>query len=354
MKKTPLIIFFQICLMLGIALAQTQTITLPAGTEISVRTIDRINSKDNRKEYAADLDDSVVVDGVTVLPEKTNVMLRITDKSRGSLSLTLSAVMLNGRKVNVISDKVDSRRGSTTKRTAVGAAAGAGTGAGIGAIAGGGVGAGIGAAAGAVTGGVLGHLTAKPIEIPPETRYTYRLTEPASFNVETAGAPGAPAPSERAALPVNSPTPEPRENPAAPTNEPQMIGAVYFQDEAGALIPLERTMGIERKGGRQYWEMDGVRSPVRWRSSQKMLFVVRLANGIDPGAFSLLPLEAKGNSRRTMSNARNGTGLVRVMLNVSKVGESSYGLTPVRDLAPGEYAFSPSSSNDAYCFGIDP
>jgi hypothetical protein len=31
----------------------------------------------------------------------------------------------------------------------------------------------------------------------------------------------------------------------------------------------------------------------------------------------------------------------------------TYTLT-VRDLPAGEYSFSPSSSNDGYCFGVDP
>jgi hypothetical protein len=39
---------------------------------------------------------------------------------------------------------------------------------------------------------------------------------------------------------------------------------------------------------------------------------------------------------------------------VTKVGDSTYGLTPVRDLAAGEYAFSPSNSHNVYCFAVDP
>jgi hypothetical protein len=188
MKRIPLFMFWQGCLLFwaGVfaAAAQTQSVKLPIGTEVAVRTIDRINSKtaDSHKEYAATLDDPVVVDGVTVVPANTNAVLRVVDKNRASLSLSLIALIINGQRVEVNTDKIDSRRGSTVKRTAIGAGAGAGTGAAIGAIAGGGAGAGIGAAVGAATGGVLGHITAKPVEVAPETRFTYRLTQAVELN----------------------------------------------------------------------------------------------------------------------------------------------------------------------------
>lgn len=187
MKRTPLFVFWQVCLVfcphVFAAPAEAQSVTLPIGTEIAVRTVDRINSKsDVHKEYAATLDDPVVVDGVTVAPANTNAVLKVVDRNRGSLSIALIAVIINGHRVEVETGKIDSRRGSTAKRTAIGAGAGAGTGAAIGAIAGGGAGAGIGAAVGAATGGILGHLTAKPIEVPPETRFTYRLTQAVELN----------------------------------------------------------------------------------------------------------------------------------------------------------------------------
>jgi hypothetical protein len=184
MKTTSLLVFCHACLLLDVnAFAQPASITLPVGTEIAVRTSDRINSKqaDLHKEYAATVDDAVIVDGVTVVPAKANAFVRVTDKSRASLSISLIAVTINGQRVEVNTDKIDSRRGSTVKRTAIGAGAGAGTGAAIGGIAGGGAGAGIGAAVGAAAGGIFGHATAKPVEIAPETRFTYRLTQPAAI-----------------------------------------------------------------------------------------------------------------------------------------------------------------------------
>jgi uncharacterized protein YcfJ len=168
---------------------EPQSITLPVGTEIAISTIDRIDSKtaDKNKEYAASLDDAVIVDGVEVVPARTSAILRVTDVKnpkfkRATLSISLVALTLNGRRVEVNTDKVDSQSGTRATRTAVGAAAGAGAGAAIGAAVGGGAGAGIGAGVGALGGATAGILTRKGVEVAPETRFTYRLTQPVSIN----------------------------------------------------------------------------------------------------------------------------------------------------------------------------
>jgi outer membrane lipoprotein SlyB len=161
-------------------------ITLPVGTEIAIRTIDSINSKkaDLYKEYAASLDDPVVVNGATVIPADTKAVLKLTELQssglthRASLSLTLIAVMIAGQRVDVQTGSVDSQAGSPAKRTLAGAGIGAGTGAAIGAMAGGGLGAAIGAAIGGAGGAAAGKMKGKPVEIPSETRFTYKLTQP--------------------------------------------------------------------------------------------------------------------------------------------------------------------------------
>ena len=165
--------------------AEPHNITLPIGAEIAVRTIDPIDSKkaDLYHEYAASLDDPIVIDGVTVAPANANAFLRVTEikrsgiARRASLSTSLIAVVVNGQRVEVKTDKVDSQSGSQAKRTLTGTAVGAGTGAAVGAAAGGAVGAGIGAGAGAVAGTVGGVLMGKGVEIAAETRFTYKLTD---------------------------------------------------------------------------------------------------------------------------------------------------------------------------------
>jgi uncharacterized protein YcfJ len=380
MKRPSLFVLSQFCLLFGAgSFAQTpsepQSITLPAGTEIAIRTIDRIDSKkaDLKREYAATLDDPLIVDGVTVAPANTKAFLRVADVQhagfarRASLSLSLIAVNINGQRVNVETDKVDSKSGSQAKRTLAGTAVGAGTGAAIGGALGGGAGAGIGAGIGAAGGAVAGKLMGKAVEIAPETRFTYRIMQPIVINYQEPAAPRAerrPAPPQQPSGDVarppstaTAPPPSPVERQAplkTQTNsapEPESIGAVYIQDQSGALTQLERNKGIAKRseGRGDYWELNGARSPVRLKSGQKMLFVVRLANGMDPGIFALSPLEADVASRRTRSDPQNRTAPLTLPLNITKLGESTYGLSPIRDLEPGEYTFTPTN----YCFGVD-
>jgi hypothetical protein len=174
--------------------ADLHRIVLPAGTEIAVRTINRIDSKnaDRYREYAGSLDDPIVVNGVEVVPANTNAVLKVVDAQgaglthRASLATVLVAVVIRGQRVNLETGKIDSKAGSHAKRTAVGGAIGAGAGAGIGAAAGGAAGAAVGAGVGAAAGAITGKLTGKGVEIAPETRFTYKLTQPAYINSDEA------------------------------------------------------------------------------------------------------------------------------------------------------------------------
>jgi uncharacterized protein YcfJ len=151
--------------------------------------VDRVDSKTASlsKEYAASLDDPLIVDGAQVAPAGANAFLRVVEAKssglghRASLSITLVAVVINGERVKVETGKVDSQAGSPARRTVAGGAIGAGAGAGIGAAAGGAAGAAVGAGVGAVGGAIAGKLMGKPVEIPPETRFTYKLTQPATL-----------------------------------------------------------------------------------------------------------------------------------------------------------------------------
>jgi hypothetical protein len=61
-------------------------------------------------------------------------------------------------------------------------------------------------------------------------------------------------------------------------------------------------------------------------------------------------------SRRTRTLPGRRGGLVTWPVYIEKNDESSlitYALT-VKDLPAGEYSFSPSGSDDSYCFGVDP
>jgi uncharacterized protein YcfJ len=177
------------------------SLTLPVGTDIAIRTIDAIDSDTatTSHEYAASLDDPVLIGGAEAVPANAKAVLRVTDVTkpsglkkiggRATMSMALVAVFINGQRVEVKTDEVDSKSGTHAKRTAIGAGAGAAGGAAIGAGAGGAVGAGIGAGIGAVAGALGGGLTGKStVKIASETRFTYKLTQPVECKDQAAPA----------------------------------------------------------------------------------------------------------------------------------------------------------------------
>jgi uncharacterized membrane protein len=165
--------------------ASTQPQTLPTGTMIAIRTIDAIDSKtaDGHKEYAASVDDAVVVNGVTAVPAKATAFLRVTvTKARllsihptsAVLSIRLIALQINGKRIEVTADQVNSKGASHSLRdVTIGAASGAAAGAVFGGLIGAAVGAGVGGLGGVVFDKATGH-----VSIPSETRFTYTLPEP--------------------------------------------------------------------------------------------------------------------------------------------------------------------------------
>jgi hypothetical protein len=123
------------------------------------------------------------------------------------------------------------------------------------------------------------------------------------------------------------------------------------------LTPLERNQAVERRSGSTpYYEIPAPQSRVRLPEAPSLVFILRLPKGVDPASYSLFPLVTVKGNRRTQPQPGRRGGLVTWPVDIEKNDESSlitYALT-VRDLPTGEYSFSPSSSNDGYCFGVDP
>jgi hypothetical protein len=140
--------------------------------------------------------------------------------------------------------------------------------------------------------------------------------------------------------------------------EPEWVGAVYLRDASGKFIPLERNtaMTIQARYPIVYtlnmFAVEGPRSPTRIKASDKVVFVVRLANGVDPRIFTLYAMEANKKGRAALPDKKTRNFKTH-LVNVSRVGVSSYGLTPQSALPAGEYCFIPGNSRDAYCFGVD-
>jgi hypothetical protein len=336
-----------------------QIVTLPVGAKIAVRTIDEINSKtaDQYREYAASLDAPVVVDGVTVLPAQTKAFFRATDivqpsfRKRASLSLSLVAVMVSGQKVAVETSKLDSQNSSAGRTSAKATLIAGAVGAVIGVMAGGGHGAIIGATLGVATGLIVSRVFGQGLDIPSETRLTYQLSQPAVLRLAAAPLATPPVLRSANALAVLAPTVS-----TVAAAEPATVGVVYLQDEAGKLIELERAKARQKYFPRtfgepqQRWAVKGSTSSVQSHSGRKALFIVRLENGIDPASFGLLPMDSKKGFRWIKPGPMNQP--MTVPFNVTRLGETSFGLTPTADLLAGEYAFVRKSLGDLYCFSV--
>ena len=195
---------------------------------------------------------------------------------------------------------------------------------------------------------------------PPSTPPSATSEQPPASAAEPARAPtlarssGGPPPQ-----PPTLTRPSGSAPPLAPPrglSQPEEIGMVYFWNGRD-LTPLERNQAVEhRSGSTQYWEMPAPQSRVRLNEASSLVFVVRLPKGVDPASYSLFALVTVNGSRRTRSQPGRRGGLMTWPFNIEKNDESgliTYALT-VRDLPAGEYSFSPSSSNDGYCFGVDP
>jgi hypothetical protein len=125
----------------------SSTVTIPAGTRISGRTIDAIDSAKNRLGYRfqASLEQTLSIDGNVVVTKGADVYGRLDESKefgnfagRSQLKLQLTGIVVNGQTPPLVTGEYEvagkSKAESTAKRTVGGAALGSI----IGALAGGG------------------------------------------------------------------------------------------------------------------------------------------------------------------------------------------------------------------------
>jgi len=165
-------------------------VTIPAGTRISVRTIDRIDSTKNQvgDRFQASLEEPIFVDGVEVASQGADVYGRLTESKttgtftgKSQLGLELTGIVVDDQTVPIVTGEYEvsgkSRGASTAKRTVGGAAVGAI----IGALAGGGKGAAIGAGVGAGVGAGSEVITkGDQVKVPSETLLDFTLQQDVS------------------------------------------------------------------------------------------------------------------------------------------------------------------------------
>jgi hypothetical protein len=166
-------------------------VTIPAGTRISVRTIDAIDSTVDLvgDSFQASLEEPLTLEGNVVVAKDALVYGRLTESKesgtfagRSQLRLELTGIEVDGKMVPVVTGEYEvtgkSRGASTAKRTVGGAALGALVGAvadgGQGAAIGAGVGAGAGATSEIITGG-------DQVKVPSETLIDFTLQQDMSI-----------------------------------------------------------------------------------------------------------------------------------------------------------------------------
>ena len=164
-----------------------QTDRVAAGTEITVRTNDSIETKDanDGRIYSAVVDRDVLdQSGQVAIPRGSSAEMIVRNTSdNDDLTLDLESVNVNGRRyvVSTTDESVTAENSGKegvgkNKRTAKYVGGGALIGSVIGAIAGGGKGAAIGAATGAGAGAVGQTVTkGKSVKVPLESLLTFRL-----------------------------------------------------------------------------------------------------------------------------------------------------------------------------------
>jgi hypothetical protein len=166
-------------------------VTIPAGTRISVRTIDASDSTQNQvgDRFQASLEEPLRVDGNEIVSRDAAVYGRLEESKesgtftgRSQLRLELTAFVVNGQTVPIVTGDYEltgkSRGASTAKRTVGGAAVGSI----IGALAGGGKGAAIGAGVGAGAGAGSEIITkGDQVKVPSETLIEFTLQQDVSI-----------------------------------------------------------------------------------------------------------------------------------------------------------------------------
>lgn len=167
-------------------------LTVPAGTVVTIRLIDSIDSSRNQpgQEFDATVDMPVASGDKVVIPKDSSAKVRLiqaktSGKMTGSaeLQLELASITVNGTPYEVRSGYYEQHGSSRGKRTAAATGGGAVLGGLIGAIAGGGKGAAIGAGAGAATGaGVQAVTKGSSVKVPSETKIDFTLKQPLTIS----------------------------------------------------------------------------------------------------------------------------------------------------------------------------
>ena len=167
--------------------SRMERVVLPVGTEVAVRTNERIDSRDvvEGQTFSAQIEEDIRdTDGSVAIPRGSDVRL-VTRRVEvnGDITLDVDSISVAGRRyrVSTSDEELQNRRDGVGGNARTGKYVGGGAvlGAIIGAIAGGGKGAAIGAASGAGAGAATQIITrGKEVHVPAESVIRFRLDRP--------------------------------------------------------------------------------------------------------------------------------------------------------------------------------
>jgi len=176
---------------------QPKKISVPAGTQLSIRLVDTLDSEKSQvgDSFRATLNAPVVIEDEVVLPQDADVQGRVVDvKSAGryagaaTMTLELTTVTFNGKTYNLTTNQWTRETKGRGKSTAGKVGGGAALGAIIGGIAGGGKGAAIGTIAGAGAGtGVATVGKGTQIHLGSEALLSFSLQNPITVTTQPGG-----------------------------------------------------------------------------------------------------------------------------------------------------------------------
>lgn len=159
--------------------------------------------------------------------------------------------------------------------------------------------------------------------------------------------------------------------------EPEYVGVFFrLNPTNGELIPLERQDTEMRTSRADLFvtvdtktiaQIEGEKSPVRFKRGEKLDFIVKLnSQQNDPqGQIGFVLFESVKGKRQwvlgkgsasTLSAFGSAGDISRekmVPYNVAKYGESSFKVSPVDQLLPGEYVLGIKGVAVSFCFGVD-
>lgn len=162
--------------------------TIPAGTQITIRMIDSISGKTAKPGavYRASIDEPVAVGSHVAIPDNSSCTVEVVHVEGGNeIALRLRNIKVGAKTYSTSTEYAEvEATGTSKKKKAFRRGIGLGAlGAGIGALAGGGSGAAIGAAVGGGAGAISAAAAkGKQLELPAETRLIFALKAPVPLN----------------------------------------------------------------------------------------------------------------------------------------------------------------------------